>query len=63
MITGDKTTGTNREYGITQFCEQLCEDGEIWHLLAFVRTESGELAESYGGVNIKTASLPYYNAY
>ena len=46
-------TITNREYGITQFCEELCEDNEIWHLLAFVRNESGVLPESYSRVNIK----------
>ena len=63
MITGDQTTVTNREYGITQLCEQFCEEGEIWHLLAFVRNESGVLVESYGGVNIKDASLQYYIAY
>ena len=63
MITGDQTAVTNREYGITQFCKQLCEEGEIRHLLAFVRNESGVLAESYGGVNIKNASLQYYIAY
>ena len=44
---------------MTQFCEQLCKDSEIWHLLAFVRNKSGVLAESYGGVNIKNASLRY----
>ena len=63
MITGDQTTVTNREYSITQFCAQLCEVGEIRHLLAFVRNESGVLVESYGGVNIKNASLQYYIAY
>ena len=46
MNTRDQMTVTNREYGITQFCEQLCEEGEIWHLLAFVRNELGVLAES-----------------
>ena len=63
MITGDQTTVTNREYGITQFCAQLCEEGEIRHLLAFVRNKSGVLVESYGDVNIKNASLQYYIAY
>ena len=56
-------TVTNREYGITQFCKQFCEEGEIQHLLVFVRNESGILAESYGSVNIKNASLQYYIAY
>ena len=60
MITGNQMTVINREYGITQFCEQLCEDGEIRHLLAFVRNELGVLAESYGCVNIKNVSLQYY---
>ena len=41
-------------------CEQLCEDGEIWHLLVFVRNELGVLAENYDCVNIKNASLHYY---
>ena len=67
MITGDQTTVTNREYGITQLCaqccEQFCEEGEIRHLLVFVRNESGVLVESYGSVNIKNASLQYYIAY
>ena len=63
MITSDQMTVTNREYGITQFCAQLCEEGEIRHLLALVRNESGVLVESYGGVNMKNASLQYYIAY
>ena len=36
MNTHDQITVTNREYGITQFCEQLCEEGEFgifWRLL------------------------------
>ena len=60
MITGDQTTV---EYGITQFWEQLCKEGEIQHILAFVRNESGVLAESYGYVHIKKASLHYYITY
>ena len=52
-------TVTNREY---QFYKQLWEDSEIRHLLAFVRNESGVLAESYNRVNIKNASLQYYIA-
>ena len=56
-------TVTNREHGINHFCEQLCEDNEIRHLLAFVRNESGILAESYGSVNIKNVPLQYYIAY
>ena len=63
MITGDQMTVTNREYGITQFCEQLCEEGEIRHLLTFVRNKSGVLAESYGSVSIKNVSVQYYIAY
>ena len=50
-------TVTNREYGITQFCKQLCKDSEIQHLVAFVRNESSIVAESYGHANIKNASL------
>ena len=67
MITGDQTTVTNREYGITQLCEQcceqFCEEGEIRHLLVFVRNESSVLVESYGSVNIKNTSLQYYITY
>ena len=54
---------TNREDGIAQFYEQFCEDNEIRHLLAFVRNKSSVLAESYGRVNIKNASLQYYITY
>ena len=34
-----------------------------WWNLAFVRNDSGVLVESYGHVNIKSASLQYYVAY
>ena len=38
---------------MTQFCNQLCKNSEIWHLLAFVGNKLGVLVESYGHVNIK----------
>ena len=56
-------TVTNREYGISQFFEQLCKDSGILHLLVFVRNELGVLAESYGRINMENASLQYYITY
>ena len=44
---------------MTLFCEHLCEDSEIQHHLAFVQNEWDVLAESYGSINIKNASLHY----
>ena len=38
---------------MTQFYNQFCKDGEIWHLLAFVRNKLGVPVESYGRINIK----------
>ena len=58
MVIKQLSQMDNMVYGI--ICEQICEDGEIWHLLVFVRNELGVLAKKYDCVNIKNASLHYY---
>ena len=47
------------QMGNTVWPQQFCEVSEIRRLLAFFRNESIVLAESYGGANIKDASLRY----
>ena len=48
---------------MTHFCEQLCQDSEIWHILMLVRNELGILVEHYDHINISNASLQYYITY